>query len=210
MDRLTEHRDRRLAAGDAVAAIREVRGRRRRAHAAVVEFLDSARRERASRTAAGMSSAGRPIVVRGPRPRDRTARRGGRGRRRRTRSAPVGCTGRDTRARAAPDLAQRGDRRLDHAELEPAVAGVHDADRVVARERDRRAVGGEHRERQAAHGGDRGVGFGGLGSGRLGGHVHCSPRAPAASTPSASTRRDRRHPPLAHGWPRPPPGSSPT
>ena len=100
-------------------------------------------------TAAGMSSAGRPS--RGP-PLDlgpkRATRRGEVGGAELVALAD-GCTDRDTRApgrsRSSRSAATA---RLDHAELEAAVAGVHDADRVVARERDRRAVGGDHRERQ--------------------------------------------------------------
>ena len=73
----------------------------------------------------------RPSTL-GSEPRDEARR----DRPRRTRSARGGCTGRGyARTGPVPIARSRGDRGLDHAVLEPAVAGVHDAHRVVARER---------------------------------------------------------------------------
>ena len=86
------------------------------------------------RTAAGMSSAGRPVASAarnfGTEPGDQP---------REVAVAELVARGLDARAeerayRSAPDLAQRADRSLDHSELEPGMAGVHDSDRVVGGE----------------------------------------------------------------------------
>ena len=89
----------------------------------------------------------------------RAAPRPRRGRRRRTRSSRAGCTDRGRASIAvAPSARMAADRGLDHAAGQAAPPGVGDADPPSADERDRRAVGGLHRQRRARRGGDRGVG----------------------------------------------------
>ena len=57
---------------------------------------------------------------------------------------------RNARTVPAPDRARRVDGGADDPGGEPAMPGVHDADRVVAREHDRCTVSGDDRERETA------------------------------------------------------------
>ena len=144
------HDDDGLASGDAVAPVGEVVGRRRRC-------TRRRRRGRRPRARAARSARGgdverrRAVGGRARRPRGRTARRAGRAGRRRTRSGRGARRARATRATGPGDDRARAPRPRApmHTLLEPRPAGVDDADRAGARQRDRRAVGGEHHERQA-------------------------------------------------------------
>ena len=112
------------------------------------------------RTAVGMSSAGVPG---GGRRRDLGAE---------TVDQPVEEIGAElvvvgvharARARRAPVPARRRGARRPRRRaplLEPGPSGVDHGDAARAGERDRRAVGGQHDQREADHGGDRGVGVG--------------------------------------------------
>ena len=53
--------------------------------------------------------------------------------------------------RAGPAVAQTRDRGFDHTGREAAVARVHHSDRVLTRNDERRAVGGDDRDRETAH-----------------------------------------------------------
>ncbi len=92
---------------------------------------------------------------------------------------------------AVSDLAQARDCVLDHAVGQPAVAGVNGADRVVAGQRERRAIGGENREREPRHVRDGGVGDGGRGRRRRWPRERRR-RAPGAATPTGRVDEPRR------------------
>ena len=159
------HHDQRLATGDAVAPVGEVVGRRGGADVDVVEVVDPGLLERQADRGRDVER-GRAVVGRAPRPRDPAGRPAGRGGRRRTRSGRGGRTGR------APPGSGRRDRTRSAATAAPSTPcsrpGQPAWTTATASGRDqgdRRAVGGEHDQREPDAGGDRGVGVGGAAGG---------------------------------------------